>query len=103
MTAQYPRSMAVSIEDVRYIASLARLQFDEEEERVLAEQMSEILGYMEKLRELDTTDVEPMTHVLELSNVFRHDVAKNRMSLDEALRNAPDADGQFFRVPKVIG
>lgn len=94
--------MLVSIEDVRYIASLARLRFDDSEERVLAEQMSQILGYMDKLRELDTSNVEPMTHVLELSNVFRDDIVKNRMTAGEALQNAPDSDGQFFRVPKVI-
>ena len=101
--AQHPGAMAITIEDVRYIASLARLQFDEQEERVLAKQMDDILGYMETLRELDTSDVEPMTHVLELSNVFRDDEVEKRMSVNEALRNAPDADGTYFRVPKVIG
>lgn len=102
-TAEYPGGMAITIEEVRYIASLARLQFDEKEERVLAEQMNEILGYMETLRELDTSDVEPMTHVLGLSNVFRDDEVENRMSAQEALESAPDADGRYFRVPKVIG
>lgn len=92
----------VSIEQVRYIARLARLRFTEEEEHRMARQMSQILDYMAKLEELDTTDVPPMSHVLDLSNVTREDVAAPRITREEALRNAPDADDQYFRVPKVI-
>ncbi len=94
--------MAISVDEVRYIASLARLRFSEEEERHLAGQMSELLDYMEKLNELDTTDVPPMSHVLDLYNVVRDDVARQRITPEEALRNAPDADADYFRVPKVI-
>ena len=94
--------MALSVDDVRYIAALARLRFSEEEERHLAEQMSEILDYMDKLNELDTADVSPMSHVLDLYNVFREDDARQRMTPEDALRNAPDADSDYFRVPKVI-
>ena len=94
--------MALSVDDVRYIAALARLRFSEEEEQHLAEQMSEILAYMDKLNELDTTDVPPMSHVLDLYNVFREDVARQRIAPEEALSNAPSADGDYFRVPKVI-
>ena len=94
--------MALSVDDVRYIAALARLRFSEEEEHHLAEQMSEILDYMDKLNELDTTDVSPMSHVLDLYNVFREDAARQRITPEEALRNAPDADSDYFRVPKVI-
>jgi len=94
--------MAISVDEVRYIASLARLRFSEEQEEHLAEQMSEILEYMEKLSELDTTDVPPMSHVLDLYNVFRADTAHQRITPEEALENAPDADGDYFRVPKVI-
>lgn len=94
--------MALSVDDVRYIAALARLRFSEEEEHHLAEQMSEILAYMDKLNELDTTDVPPMAHVLDLYNVFREDAALQRVTREEALRNAPDADSDYFRVPKVI-
>jgi aspartyl-tRNA(Asn)/glutamyl-tRNA(Gln) amidotransferase subunit C len=94
--------MAISVEDVRYIASLARLRFEEEEERHLAEQMSRILDYMAKLDELDTSGVPPMSHVLDLYNVFRADQQEARISREEALANASDADGQYFRVPKVI-
>lgn len=94
--------MSVSIEEVRYIAALARLEFSESEEERLAREMSKILGYMDKLNELDTTGVEPMSHVLDLRNVFRPDAHEQRISHEEALRNAPDTDGEYFRVPKVI-
>lgn len=94
--------MAISVEEVRYIARLARLEFSEEEERMLAEQMREILDYVAKLNELDTRDVPPMSHVLDLYNVFREDVVEQRISHEDALRNAPDADSDYFRVPKVI-
>lgn len=94
--------MSLSVDDVRYIASLARLRFEADEEAKLAEQMSQILGYVSKLDELDTSDVEPMAHVLDAKNVFREDVARQRISHEDGLRNAPDADGDFFRVPKVI-
>lgn len=94
--------MSVSLEEVRRIARLARLRFDPEEEERLAREMSAILGYMETLEELDTTDVPPTSHVLDLTDVARPDEARQRISREEALRNAPDADGEYFRVPKVI-
>jgi aspartyl-tRNA(Asn)/glutamyl-tRNA(Gln) amidotransferase subunit C len=94
--------MSVSVEEVRYIASLARLRFSEHEEETLARQMSSILDYMAKLNELDTSEVPPMSHVLDLYNIFREDDVLQRITRDEALRNAPDADGEYFRVPKVI-
>lgn len=94
--------MTVSIEQVRYIASLARLRFTEEEEKRLAEEMSAILGYVEKLNELDTSGVQPMSHVLDLKNVTREDVVESRISREEALKNAPDADDAYIRAPKVI-
>jgi aspartyl-tRNA(Asn)/glutamyl-tRNA(Gln) amidotransferase subunit C len=92
----------VSREQVRYIATLARLRFTDEEEERLAGQMNDILGYVEKLDELDTSGVQPMSHVLDLHNVVREDVAETRISRDEALKNAPDADSVYIRAPKVI-
>ena len=94
--------MSVTLAQVRYIATLARLRFTEEEESRLAEEMNEILGYVEKLNELDTSGVPPMSHVLDLHNVVRDDVAESRISRDEALKNAPDADSAYIRAPKVI-
>ena len=94
--------MSVTINQVRYIASLARLRFTEEEEKRLADEMNEILGYVDKLNELDTTGVPPMSHVLDLNNVVREDAVETRISRDEALKNAPDADSAYIRAPKVI-
>ena len=95
--------MAITRKDVRHIASLARLEFTPEEEAELAREMSAILGYMETLSELDTDEVEPMTHVLDLKGVVREDVAEAGIGVEDALRNAPDTSGDYFRVPKVIG
>ncbi len=94
--------MAVTREDVRYIAELARLRFSEEEEEQLATEMNRILEYMDKLNELDTSEVPPMSHVLDLYDVFRPDIPQQRITREEALKNAPDTDGEYFRVPKVI-
>ncbi len=94
--------MALSVEEVRYMAGLARLRFSEEEEARLARQMSSILDYMTKLNELDTTGVPPMSHVLDLYNVFRGDDVEQRITREAALGAAPGADSDYFRVPKVI-
>ena len=92
----------VTVETVRYIASLARLRFNEAEQERLAAEMTEILDYVDKLNELDTSNVPPMSHVLDLYNVVREDRAEPRITREEALKNAPDADGSYFRAPKVI-
>ena len=94
--------MAATVADVHYIARLARLRFSKAEEEQLAAQLSRILDYVAKLDELDTAAVLPMFHVLDLHNAFRGDEARQRLSRSEALRNAPDADEQYFHVPKVI-
>ena len=94
--------MSVSREDVRYIAALARLHVSEEEEARLADELGRILDYMAKLNELDTSGVPPMMHPLDLTNVYREDVVRQRISREEALKNAPDADEAYFRVPRVI-
>jgi aspartyl-tRNA(Asn)/glutamyl-tRNA(Gln) amidotransferase subunit C len=95
--------MSVTIKDVEHVASLARLSFSEEEKKKLTSQLNEILEYMEQLNQLDTTNVEPLSHVIELSNVFREDELKPTLTREEALRNAPAKTEKFFRVPKVIG
>ncbi len=94
--------MSVSEKDVKYIANLARLQLTDEEAVSFAEDMSKILDYMEMLNELDTSEVEPLEHVIELDSRFRKDEAKPPLSHTDALKNAPDADSDYFRVPKVI-
>lgn len=94
--------MRVSIEQVREMAALARLRFTPEEEEDLANDLSRILDYVEKLEELDVSGVEPMSHVLDLHNVVRPDEPNTRIARAEALKNAPDADAEYFRVPRVI-
>jgi len=95
--------MAVTIKDVEHIAELARLEFNEKEKEKLAHELNDILKYIEKLNELDTSTVEPLSHVIELSNVFRDDVAKPSIPPEDALKNAPAKTEAFFKVPKVIG
>lgn len=94
--------MHVTTDDVRHIASLARLRFTADEQERLAGELSRILTYVDQLDELDTSDVPPMAHALDAQNVVRPDRAEQRISRDDALRNAPATDGTYFRVPKVI-
>ena len=94
--------MSISKENIEHIASLARLSLTEEEKELFGLQLSSILDYMEKLNELDTTDVEPTSHVLPLNNVMRDDISGPSIQREDALMNAPDHTDKFFRVPKII-
>lgn len=95
--------MSVTINDVEHVAALARLSFSDEEKVKLTEQLNTILTYMEELNTLDTSAVEPLSHVIELQNVFRDDQRQPCISREEALQNAPVKSEKFFKVPKVIG
>lgn len=92
----------LSLEEVRHVARLARLELAEAEQRQMTEQLNAILGYMEKLNELDTGAIEPMTHAAQITNVFRDDRRQPSLTRELALANAPDNDGANFVVPKVI-
>ncbi len=94
--------MSVTKKDVEHIAKLARLEFNDEEINDYTQQLNKILEYVDKLNELDTENVEPLSHPVEGSNVFREDELKTSVSRDEALANAPDRTDEFFKVPKVI-
>lgn len=94
--------MKISKEDVIYVADLARLEFGEEELGKFTEQMGDIIEYIEKLGDLDTTGVEPTSHVLDISTPLREDRVEDWISPQEALQNAPDREEDFFSVPKVI-
>ncbi len=96
--------MALSLEEVRRIAALARLRLTPEEERTFAEQLSAILAHVEQLRELDVSAVEPMTHALAAGEapVLRADEVRESLPPGEALRNAPAREGTFFKVPRII-
>lgn len=93
----------ITLEDVRHVAKLARLALSESQMQTLTPQLASILGYVAKVSEADTTGVEPMAHALPLHNVLREDVVEPSLPLDKVLQNAPETDGPFFKVPKVIG
>ncbi|MHC4259354.1 MAG: Asp-tRNA(Asn)/Glu-tRNA(Gln) amidotransferase subunit GatC [Planctomycetota bacterium] len=88
--------------EVRKVARLARLELSEAEVEEFTVQLSAILEYMEKMDELDTTDVEPLAHCLPITNVFREDLVKGSIGVEKALANAPQRDGEFFKVPKIL-
>jgi aspartyl-tRNA(Asn)/glutamyl-tRNA(Gln) amidotransferase subunit C len=94
--------MALTREEVQRVAMLARLRLLPEEEQHLTEQLGQILKYMEKLNELDTREVEPFTHAVELTNAFREDQVTNPPRAEELLENAPEKEETFFKVPKII-
>ncbi len=93
----------LTLADVKKVAKLARLALPEDRLQKLAGELTSILHYVEKINQVDTTGVEPMAHALPVKNVLRPDVAEPGLPLDDVLRNAPETDGPFFKVPKVIG
>ena len=94
--------MRISEEEVRKVAQLARLHLDPEEVEEYRGQLDAILAYIAKLNELDTSAVEPTTHVLAISQPLREDVSAETLPQKEAVRNAPESDGESFIVPRVI-
>lgn len=94
--------MSISKEQVHQIAYLARLKLTDEEAEQFAEQLSQILHYVEKLNELDTDGIEPTSHVLLLSNVLREDEVIPSISREKALQNAPEHQDGMFKVPAVF-
>jgi aspartyl-tRNA(Asn)/glutamyl-tRNA(Gln) amidotransferase subunit C len=88
--------------DVKYVAHLARLSLTDEEEQKLGAQLSSILGYVEKLKEVDVSGVEPTAHAFPLVNVTRPDEVRPSMEHEEALRNAPAQANGLFIVPKIV-
>ena len=94
--------MKVDKETLEKVAHLARLSIQPEEQDQLLKDMGEILNWVEKLSEVDTDGIEPLTHMTQEVNVLRADLANKTIEREEALKNAPDQDGQFFKVPKVL-
>lgn len=81
---------------------LARLNLTETEKKLFTEQLDSVIQYIDKLNELDTSNVEPTAHVLPIKNVFRKDELRPSLSRDKALQNAPDSRDGFYKVPKII-
>jgi aspartyl-tRNA(Asn)/glutamyl-tRNA(Gln) amidotransferase subunit C len=94
--------MAAAEIDIQYVAHLARISLTPDEEIKLAAQLGGILGYIEKLKELDVTQVEPTAHAVPLVNVTRADEIQNSLPHDEAMRNAPKQSNGLFIVPKIV-
>jgi aspartyl-tRNA(Asn)/glutamyl-tRNA(Gln) amidotransferase subunit C len=94
--------LKLSSKDVEYVARLARLEITAKETEKFTSQLNDILGYIDKLNELDTKGVAPMSHAIAVTNAFREDNVLESLGTEKALANAPDARGEFFRVPKVI-
>ena len=98
-----PGTKPLTPELVRHIARLSRLTVDESQLPKLTAQIESILGYVAKIGEVDVSGVEPMAHALPLHNVLRDDEPRPSLPVDAVLQNAPETDGPFFKVPKVIG
>ena len=92
----------ITREDVEHVARLARLELSDAELERMREQLNAILGYIDKLRELDVTNVEPTSHAVPLVNVMREDEVVPCLPQDQMLANAPDRVGELFRVPRII-
>lgn len=94
--------MKISKDDVIKVSELARLEFKEEELDKFTEQLGNILEYIEQLNELDTNNVEPTSHVLDISTPLREDKVVEWLNIEEVLQNAPESEDDFFVVPQVI-
>lgn len=95
--------MAISREQVEKVSLLGRLLLSDEELDKMTDQLGQILDYMDLLAELDTEQVEPMAHALEVSDVFRDDEVRPGLPRDQALANAPSRDDECYLVPAVLG
>ena len=93
----------ISDETIEYVGILAKLELSEEEKEAAKKDMGSMLDYIDKLNELDTSNVEPMSHVFPVKNVFREDIVTNGDGSKETLANAPLEKDQSFKVPKTIG
>jgi len=94
--------MKISSEEVAKVARLSRLDLTQEKTAQYAAQLGDILGYMDKLAELDTADVEPMYTPVDQVSVMREDVVKKDYTREDILKNAPETDGAFFIVPRIV-
>jgi aspartyl-tRNA(Asn)/glutamyl-tRNA(Gln) amidotransferase subunit C len=94
--------MKLDKKEVEKLAHLSRLEFSEKEKEEMIEDMDKILGFVEKINELDLEGVKPLVYMTEETNVLRKDEVLDEVGKDKALRNAPDKDSDYFRVPKVV-
>jgi aspartyl-tRNA(Asn)/glutamyl-tRNA(Gln) amidotransferase subunit C len=95
-------NMDITKQDVEHVANLARLDLTQADKEMFTGQLNQILQYVDKLAELDTTGVEPTTHVLPLANVMREDVRRPSLTITQVMQNAPDEQFDQFKVPAVL-
>ena len=88
---------------IRHIGRLSRIELTDEQVGTFGRQFADIVAYMDKLQELDTEGVEPMAHALPIHNVFAEDAPGESLPVEQALANAPQREGDFYKVPRVIG
>jgi len=92
----------ITIDEVKHVANLARLAITEDEADKFAKQLDAIITFAEQLNELDTDNIEPTSHVLDMKNVFREDKAKPGLPVEEVLKNAPDHEDSQIKVPAIM-
>jgi aspartyl-tRNA(Asn)/glutamyl-tRNA(Gln) amidotransferase subunit C len=95
------KKSALTKVEVEHIAELAKIELTESEKELFRDQLGRILEYFRKIDELDLEDVEPTTHVLDVSNVFRDDEPRESLPPGEVLRNASEKEGRYFKAPRV--
>lgn len=91
----------ITIKDVEHVAKLARLELTEAEKEMFTEQLGDVLTHVEKMNEVNTVGVEPMNHPIDFVNVMREDNKIYENTREELMSNAPDIEGEFFKVPKI--
>ena len=91
----------ITIKDVEHVAKLARLELSEAEKEMFTHQLGDVLAHVEKMNEVDTTGVDPMNHPIDFVNVMREDNKIYENTREELMSNAPDIEGEFFKVPKI--
>ena len=94
--------MSLTVDQVRWVAHLARLQLSDADLETFTRQLSSIVAYVAQLQQVNTDGVEPLAHVAELQNIFRPDQQAPSLPVDQALANAPERQGDFYRVPAVL-
>ena len=91
----------ITVKDVEHVAKLARLELTETEKEKFTKQLGDVLKYVEQMNEVDTTNVKPMAHAFDIVNVMREDKVVKEVTREELLKNAPEEEDGFFRVPKI--
>ena len=102
MSSTNSNNEEITIEEVKKIVKLAQLDEEKEDLQLLASELNSVLGYVKILKNYESSNINPMTHLNGQVNVFREDINEDHLTPEEVLRNSPDSSGKFFRVPLII-